>query len=374
MPRPHCLRSTQLAILSLLCLLTVALSPSRTQARPGPRVVAPQGSLPLGGKLHSWTYCPAKSLVAAAVGERVFVGRLDLPKKRIAKLATLEADSWALAFSGDCKLLAISEHSGEGKDRTNGASLWRVGARKLTRLASLGTYRYPVSSLALSQDSRWAAVTTNVSKLVVYRLGPQGAVERTYEAPPLANRDMYMRVKWSRARLLGGTYQGHVRLFTLDPATGRLGPPRELLSPTVATRKEGSVNLDTGKIVMPGGARVFAVEFTNKGRRAWAAVESGQVFTWDISSATGRGAKVIDGFDGPNAMAVSPDGKQLAVTGNTKAQLWRLKGTRAKPLATLGGLDHVEQYLATNGLGYIENGRLLVGTGMRQSKLLIFKP
>ncbi len=137
----------------------------------------------------------------------------------------------------------------------------------------------------------------------------------------LGDRDQYLRIRWGKGKLLGGTYKGSVHLYTLDPVSGKLSAPEELMTPTRATRQQGSMNTDTGEIVMPGGARVFDVAFSEGGARAWAVVESGHVFTWELAAQARPRATVVDGLHGANAFAISPDGALLAASGDYEATL-----------------------------------------------------
>jgi WD40 repeat protein len=250
----------------------------------------------------------------------------------------------------------LSESSGEEKHRINRAAMWRVGAGKLTRLGEIDTFRYPVATAAWTNDGKWLAVAANSGELNLYRVEAKGATTRSYQAPVLPEGDQYLRIRWGNGKLVGGTYKGSVHLYTLEGE--KLSAPEVLMSPTGPTRKEGSLNVNSGAIVMPGGARVMGVAMS--GDRPWAVVESGQVFTWD---STGTRITVVDQLDGANALALSPDGTLLAASGNYEAKLWRLEGTKATPAGTLDGLVHVEKYVAVDELLFVGKRALLVGSG-----------
>jgi WD40 repeat protein len=336
----------------------------------------PKASLALDrGELHGWSYCPAKSLVAVSQGRQLLLGRLDVPKKKLELLSKEPLETWSMEFSPDCSLLVMSESSGDEQHRVNGAAVWRIDGGKLTRLGQVDTFRYPVSGIAMSDDGKWLALVANSGELNVYRVDARGTTARSYQAPALRGGDQYMRVRWSKGKLIGGAYKGGVRLFTLDPASGKLSAPEELMSPTRATRMEGSLNTESGEIVMPGGARVFDVAFSADGARAWAVVESGQVFAWDVAEKAGPRVTVVDGLDGANAFAVSPDGALLAASGNYEAKLWRLDGAKATRAEALGGLVHVGKYVAVDQLHFVAKNLLVAGTGdLSKASLQIYAP
>jgi WD40 repeat protein len=126
---------------------------------------------------------------------------------------------------------------------------------------------------------------------------------------------------------------------------------------------------------MPGGARVFDVAFSDDGARAWAVVESGQVFTWKVGDTSGPRTTVVDGLDGANAFAISPDGSLLAASGNYEAKLWKLNGTKATPSAAIDGLIYAEKYASVHDLHFVTNGGLVVGTSdLSTARLMVYAP
>jgi len=68
-----------------------------------------------------------------------------------------------------------SESSGDAKHRVFGAALFNAKGGTLPRVAQLGTFRYPVSSIAMSEDDAFVAVAANTGELVSFRLDPKAA-------------------------------------------------------------------------------------------------------------------------------------------------------------------------------------------------------
>lgn len=341
-----------------------------------PKTVSPAATLQLGKRqLHTWSWCAVKSSVAAMVGTELVLGRLDAAKKKVSMSPPAKVDSWAMAFSSDCSLLVASQTIADGEKRTHSFSTFRVTDGKLTPLAQLGPFPTPIRAIAISEDDAWLIVAGNKT-LTTWRLDPKtGAAKQAFETPALPGDDLYMQVRLRRGIVLAGTYEGKVQLKGFEPADGRLSSGTDLMQPTVATRTEGSLNTDTGAIVMPGGARVFDVAFSNEGKRAWAVVESGQVFAWDVEKPASARVTVVDGLDGANVMAVSPDGTRLAAGGNYSAQVWKLDGFKAAPLGELGGLVHVDKYVSTDAMHWLDAKHLGVGTGdLYSAKLVVYAP
>lgn len=356
----------------LSSLFVIALTASAGELRS----LKPTATLPLGkGEFNAWAHCPTKGQVAALVSKRLVVGTLDASKKKLTLGAPNEVDAWAMAWTRDCSRLGASESSGDAKHRVFGAALFDVKDGALTRVSSLSTFRFPVSSIAMTDDDAFVAVAANSGELVIFRLDPKGAAAKVFEAPALGGGDQYLHVAFGRGHLLAGAYKGSVRLFSFDAATGALGKGVDLMAPTAPTRAEGSLNVDTGAIVMPGGARVFEVAFSNDGNHAWAVVESGQVFAWELGASVGPRVTVLDRLEGANRLALAPDGKQLAAAGSFVARVWRLDGLKATPLADLAGLEHVEQYVLARGLRFVGAGRLAVATGgLSSASVSLYSP
>ena len=356
----------------LSSLLVVAVSASAGE----PRALKPTATLPLAkGEFSSWAYCPAKRLLASFVSKKLVIGSLGVSKKKLALSAPNDVETWAMAWTRDCNRLVASESSGDSKHRVFGAALFSVKDGALSRTAPLGTFRFPVSSIAVTDDDAFVAVAANSGDLAIFRLDPKSGPVKVFEAPPLRGGDQYMHVAFGGGHLLAGAYKGAVRLFPFDPATGALGQGVDLMAPTAPTRTSGSVNVDTGAIVMPGGARVFEVAFSNGGSRAWAVVESGQVFAWELGDSTGPRVTVVDQLDGANRLALSPDGTKLAAAGSFVARVWKLDGLKAAPLADLSGLEHIDAYLLARGLLFVEPGRLAVATGgLGSASVVLYSP
>jgi hypothetical protein len=87
------------------------------------------------------------------------------------------------------------------------------------------------------------------------------------------------------------------------------------------------------------------------------------VFAWDVGEKAGPRVTVIDGLDGANAFALSPDGTLLAASGNYEAKVWRLDGTKTLSATPLDGLVHVEKYVAVDQMHFVGKRVLAVGTG-----------
>lgn len=322
-------------------------------------------------ELHGWAICGTQ--LAATVGKELIVGQLTTGQKKLGTPVAQPSSAFALAFTPDCKLLLASEQSGEGDKRVNGAALWRLAKGKLTRLAAIDTFTLPASSIAVSDDGAFAAIATNAGELFGYRLEAQGKATKVFTAPRLPKGDQFLRIRFGPGLLLGGTYLGSVIAYRFLPETGELGEAQALMTPTGATREKGSLNTTTGDIVMPGGARVFDVAFSNAGTRAWAVVESGQVFAWDLGATRGPRLTMVDGLDGANALAVSPDGTLLAAVGNFSARVWKVSGTTATLAGELTGLERVERYVIARGLQFFGKNQLAVGTGgLASARLAIF--
>jgi WD40 repeat protein len=308
-----------------------------------------------------------------ALGQKTLLVKLDLAKKKLEVLDTLPFDSWGMEFTRDCSTMVVPEQTGDEQNKVNGAALYRIEGGKLKRGAAIDTYRYPVSSTSFSDDGRWLAVSVNTGQLILYRLDEKGPV-KSYEAPALKDHDMYLRISWgSSGRLLAGAYKGNVRLFTLDAATGKLGAPKDLMSPTRASRETGSVDPKSGDIEMPGGARVMNIAFGRDLPIAWAVVESGQVFAWNLET-DGKRVAVVNGLDGANSFARSDDGTLLAAGGNFSAQVWKLDGLKASAPRELDGLQHIDKYVLIRDF-HFAGKQLLVGTGdLSASRLLLYSP
>jgi hypothetical protein len=353
--------SLQIGMLAPFVLsLTLAAGPSTS----GPDQLDPAYVLVLeeSGRLTAWASCPGKDLIAATVGKRTALYRLDPKARKVERLGALGVDAHEVEFSGDCSLLV----TGEVQDAKHQVSVWQLTTgQKPSRVATLGPFQLPVSALAVSDDRRWVVVGTNSGQLSAWRLEAKKAVQ-THALPSLSSavaNDTITSLAMRENILLCGGYTGWVKAVRLDLDSGKLGPIVELSKPFAGHRKEGSLAPD-GEITMPGGGRVFDVEVAGSPPAFFALAESGELTAWPFLTGgkISPSVLVVSGLKEPSALAVSADGKLLAVVGGPGA-VWRLDAARkAQQRRKLGGLDQVERYEAAEGAAFLSSGELAVGS------------
>lgn len=301
--------------------------------------------------------CAARSRVATQSKEGFVLGKLEVAtgKPVYAELfRSTSGSGYPLAFSRDCAHLVVGAGSGQGATFT--AQLWRLEPKPMAVGAPIAL-PLPGSGTAFSDDGAFVAIASNAGDLRVFAVSESG-VKLVTTGPALEKGDQYLRLAWQKDQLLAGTYRGYVKRFVID-ANGSLGAPTTLLDPTAPTRTEGSLSVSTGKVVTPGGARVFGVKLLDEGTRALAIVESGRVFSWDLTQSPATRSTLLEGLDGGYELAISSDGKWLMAADNFKARVWKLNA--GKPSGSgfeLGGLIHAGEYVSVHGADFF--GNLLV--------------
>jgi hypothetical protein len=310
--------------------------------------LAPVGEIVLapGAGLDTWEWCPARGLVAVKFQDQrpSAVYQLDVAKRSAKLLGTLEARSHEFAFSPDCSWLV----TGQLVSGVNDATLWRLdGAPK--NVAEFGRTELPSGAMVVSSDGRSLLVGDNGGDVVMYEMGTppvrRGAV---------AGTSMVMTVAFSPGGVLAGYYDGSVRSFVIGPE-GPLGAGVALFDADPASRKEGSVDLGSGRMVLPGGSRAWALLPHAGGalvlsERRWIALLDGtsvpRVFASGLVEAT--------------KMARSPTGTRLAVVGGPGVA-WSLGRDGLTNRVPLDGLDTVGGYTAASDLAFVDEQTLLVG-------------
>lgn len=348
----------------LALLLLAALDAS-------PKVLAPASTITIADReLHHFARCD--ETLAVSAGKTLAIGRLDLAKQRFTAKATEPVEAWALVFTPGCGFLLTSESTGARDARVHGASV--RSAKNASLVQPIDTFPLPVSSLDVSPDGAFVAVATNGGTLFVYSLDKKGTTKRVFEAPKLPKGDLLLRVRFAKGHLVGGSYQGLVLAWPFDAATGALGPAQNLMARVGPTRAQGSLDVATGAVVMPGGARVLELAVSNEGARVFAAVESGAVFAWKLDGPSPARVTLVEGLEGANQLAISADGALLAASGNFVARLYKVSGDAATLAAELGGLMHIDTYVLVRQLTF-SGKRLVAGTGdLSTGKLLVFQP
>ena len=321
----------------------------------------PMASMELAKERASSTLlCPARSRVALQTKAGFVLGQLKVVagKPVYAELfRSTSAPGYPLAFSRDCTQLVVGAGSGQGASFT--AQLWQLEP-KPKPVGEPIVLSLPGSGTAFSDDGRFFALASNAGDLQVFAVSGSG-VKLATTGPALQKGDQYLRLAWQKDQLLAGTYRGYVKRFVID-ANGSLGAPTTLLDPTAPTRAEGSLSLSTGKVVTPGGARVFGVKLLDDGKRALAIVESGHVFSWDLTQSPATRSTLLEGLDGGSELALSSDGKWLMAADNFKARVWKLNaGKPGGSGVELGGLIHAGEYVSVHGADFFGN-LLVLGT------------
>ncbi|MES2644135.1 MAG: hypothetical protein V4850_31910 [Myxococcota bacterium] len=315
--------------------------------------LAPVGEIVLApnAQLDTWEWCPARGLVAVKFQDQrpAAVYQLDLATRSATLLGSLDARSHEFAFSPDCSWLV----TGQLVNGVNDATLWRLdGAPKNVaprKVAGFGKTELPSGAMVVSSDGRSLLVGDNGGDVVMYAMGTppvrRGAV---------AGTSMVMTVAFSPGGVLAGYYDGSVRSFVVGP-DGALGAGVALFDADPASRKEGSLDLGTGRTVLPGGSRVWALLPHAGGalvlsERRWIVLIDGTSVPRVLASGLVEATK----------MARSPNGTRLAVVGGPGV-VWSLGRDELTNRIPLDGLDTVGGYIAASDLAFVDEQTLLVG-------------
>lgn len=329
---------------------------------------APVGEIRLEaeGRLQYMGYCAATRYLVATVDDgkgiphsagaktKTALYQLDLDKRRANKLGPL-SEAHEFAFNSDCSLVALGVTTGRDATQNNEVHVYRLSSTAApVRLVAFGGFAFPVGALAFVDD-KTLAVGFNAGALELW------SFDRAGKALPLAKQELsesVMSLATAGGLLAIGTYKGSLLLERV--VDGKLAAVATLLGKSPNHRDSGSLDVDTGKIVVPGGGRIFELAFAAKGSRLFASQESGRIASWPIANGTPGKLEVVAAKLGAvTAMAVSPDDQLVAVGDDKRVTVWRTAGD--KLVTELDKLDHVEEYAAFNGVLFVGPRDLLVG-------------
>ena len=324
--------------------------------------LAPSGEIKRAatGRVHYLGSCAsARYLAAALEGGTPALYQLDLAKRSATNLGALP-DAHEFAFNSDCSVLALAVTSGRGATQKNEVHLYKLSAKAPVKLGAYGAFKYPVSALAFVDDKTFV-VGLNKGPIELWSIEGKSLDTRAIDGG-------VMSLAFSDGNIAIGTYEGGVYLSPL--ASAKLGP-LVTLAGKAPTRETGSLNVDTGEIVMPGGGRVMAIAFVEGGKRLLASQETGQIASWPIAAGKPGNVEIVaTKLDGPNAMAVSTDQKLVVVGENFRVSVW--KSTGNKHVTDLGKLDRVEKYASFRGIVFAGPREILVGSS-KSSTVRIYR-
>jgi WD40 repeat protein len=249
-----------------------------------------------GPELNALAVSPDGKTLATVTRDRVVrVRDLDTGAGRAA-LVGHKGQVLALAYAADGKTLASA-----GDDNIN------AGELKLWDLAG-GTERVPIEPFPFRL---WGAAYAPDGKSVAV-------------------------VGADRTAQVVDTTTGHVLTSFPLPFYGRhvaYSPDGKLLA--VAYGQDGRVRvyeLDGGRarpdFRVPGGKRVFGVDFAPDGKRLLTPAADGAVTLWDVSTPQARALARLEGHEGPARFALFfPDGQTVATGGEDgTVRLWNVGG------------------------------------------------
>ncbi|MCA9609300.1 MAG: hypothetical protein KC619_27050 [Myxococcales bacterium] len=278
---------------------------------------------------------------------------MDVGATSLAPVGTLPVSGYAMAFSPSCDQLAVG-HSADGSNRASAYAL--DGSPH--EIAALGPFPLPVGAIALSSDGR-VAVGTNDGAVHLFDAsgGPVA------ESAPTAGHDSVMCLLFAGDRVVVGHYHGRVRTLAVDGEA--LRPVESTQAATGAERERGSLDLDTGDVVMPGGRRVWALAATPRG--VLALEESGTV----RRLGGGASSAVVEGLSLPSVMALAPDGGHLLVAGGPAA-VFALGEHGARFERAPIGFDSVEGFTAARDVFFLDDRRFAI-VGFVTMRLFVYE-
>jgi WD40 repeat protein len=289
------------------------------------------------GTPNAVAFSPDGKLVA--MGGGYIEGALEVWDIAANKFAVVlkghEAPVWTVAFSTDGKFLASG-----GEDKT--ARVWDLGSGK--EIAKIDTFGKQVTGVAFSPDGKTLAATSNDNSAVLFDLESK-KVKFT-----LSKHEGPVRgVAFSPDGKVVATVGKDKQVFLWNAETGK--PRMSIKSPDVlyacVFTPDGKQLLVAGGDEGKGGDHsIKSIDMADK--KATTLFKGHESSIWSLSVTAdsktlvsggytdktarlwdleGKAAKgVQDTMDEVRAVALSPDGKTLAVAASASIKLWKVKG------------------------------------------------